>query len=124
MAQVCFDAFELGNHEFDYGNEALARFLGGVQIPCRTAVLAANVKPRAGTPLAERIRPYVVREVGGQKVGIVGVDAAWKTQRTSSPDPGTVFGDEAEAAQRCIDELEKSGVSKIIVVAHMGLGKE
>ena len=27
MRQICFDAFELGNHEFDHGDLNLARFV-------------------------------------------------------------------------------------------------
>jgi 5'-nucleotidase len=43
MGEVCFDAFVLGNHEFDEGDAVLADFLGylaetgcGTQVKCQT----------------------------------------------------------------------------------------
>jgi 5'-nucleotidase/UDP-sugar diphosphatase len=53
MNTVCFDAFELGNHEFDEGDAGLRRFLDHLRSgQCRTTVLAANVEPAIGSPLA------------------------------------------------------------------------
>src|SRR5690606_37672179 len=46
MNQVCFDAFALGNHEFDRGDAGLKKFLDYLaDDSCGTPVLAANVKP-------------------------------------------------------------------------------
>ena len=86
-------------------------------------MLAANVVPQVGTPLAptavdDYIKPYVVKEVAGQKVGIVGIDIANKTQNSSSPLDTTQFLDETESAQEAINELEADGVNKIILLTH------
>lgn len=126
MHQVCFDAFELGNHEFDDGDAGLANFLGllnGPQAPCQTPVLGANVVPAIGTPLRPNaetslIQPYVIKEVGGQRVGIIGIDIAGKTRNSSSPLTSTQFLDERETAQRYIDELGAQGINKIILLTH------
>jgi len=126
MHQVCFDAFELGNHEFDDGDAGLANFLGllnGPQAPCQTPVLGANVVPAVGTPLRPNaetslIQPYVIKEVGGQRVGIIGIDIAGKTRNSSSPLASTQFLDERETAQRYIDELSAQGINKIILLTH------
>ena len=56
----------------------------------------------------------------GQSIGLVGLTIANKTQQSSSPDPGTVFGDETAAAQQQIDALRAQGVNKIIVMSHIG----
>lgn len=46
MNTVCFDAFALGNHEFDGGDDGLKVFLDHLNNgACATPVLAANVKP-------------------------------------------------------------------------------
>ena len=46
MIEVCFDAFALGNHEFNEGDAGLAKFLDFLNAgECNTPVLAANVKP-------------------------------------------------------------------------------
>jgi 5'-nucleotidase len=124
MNLVCFDAFALGNHEFDRGDEGLKQFLDWLSAgSCNTPVLAANVVPEVGTPLAptavdDYIKPYVIREVGGEQVGIIGIDIANKTRNSSSPLASTRFLDEQTTAQTMIDELEAQGVNKIILLTH------
>jgi 5'-nucleotidase / UDP-sugar diphosphatase len=119
MNTVCFDAFALGNHEFDNGDAGLRKFLDFLgQGSCRTPVLSANLRPRAGSPIGSLVRPSTVLTREGQKIGIVGITIAGKTQASSRPDPGTTFEDEATAAQREIDALTASGVNKIILLTH------
>lgn len=128
MNQVCFDAFALGNHEFDASDAGLKTFLDFLNpssnATCPTTpVLAANVAPQEGTPLYPSggemmIQPYVVKEFNGEKVGIIGIDIASKTQNSSSPLDTTQFLDETTTAQQYIDELEADGVNKIILLTH------
>jgi len=126
MNTVCFDAFALGNHEFDDGDAQLKAFLDHLADgSCNTPALAANVKPAVGTPLApsavdDYIKAHVVTEVDGVQVGIVGIDIAGKTQNSSRPLPTTVFEDEVTAAQRSIDELQEQGVEHIVLLTHQG----
>jgi 5'-nucleotidase / UDP-sugar diphosphatase len=132
MNQVCFDAFVLGNHEFDDSDAGLAQFLGFLHANpdlCATPVLSANLVPQVGTPLrpdasASLVEPYVVYEVGGQQVGIIGLTIAGKTQNSSSPLASTQFLDETETAQRMIDELSAQGVNRIILLSHYGYENE
>lgn len=124
MNEVCFDAFALGNHEFDRGDAGLVNFLDYLAADsCDTAVLAANVKPQVGTPLApaaedDYIKPYYIHEVDGQQVGVIGIDIRGKTQGSSSPLATTEFLDEQETAQAMINELAEQGVNKIILLTH------
>ena len=126
MNTVCFDAFALGNHEFDGGDEGLVTFLDYLNSgACDTPVLAANVKPEIGTPLApsaqdDYIKPYVIKEVDGVRVGIVGIDITGKTQNSSRPLPTTVFENEVTAAQNAIDELQADNVEHIVLLTHQG----
>ncbi|MGI9606886.1 MAG: NAD nucleotidase [Acidimicrobiales bacterium] len=125
MSEVCFDIFELGNHEFDDGDAGLKDFLdfldeGG----CDTVVLGANVVPKVGTPLAETaiddyIQPFTVVEYGADKVGYVGLDIAGKTKNSSSPLDTTLFLDEATTAQVYINVLQRMGIDKIVLVTHI-----
>ena len=49
MNEVCFDAFALGNQEFNKGDASLAKFLDFLNAgECSTPVLAANIKPEIG----------------------------------------------------------------------------
>ncbi len=133
MNQICFDIFELGNHEFDDGDESLAVFLnniGGIYNPnsaaCRTSILGANVKPAQGTPLypgddpEQFIKPFVIRDYGDDQVAFVGLDIANKTRNSSSPLPTTEFLDELETAQKYVDQLTADGIDKIVLVTHIG----
>jgi len=123
MNEICFDAFALGNHEFDDGDAGLKTFLDFLaEGDCATPVLAANVTPGMSSPLngAGLIEPYVIKEIDGQQVGIIGIDIAQKTKNSSNPDEGTEFADETTTAQMVIDELEGMGVDKIIVLTHQG----
>jgi len=101
MNRICFDAFAVGNHEFDHGDAGLAQFLdfltGG---DCGTAVLGANVAPHDASPLVDRLQPSAVFERGGRRVGVIGLVIAEKTRASSSPDPDTRFLDETDGAKR------------------------
>lgn len=127
MNTVCFDAFALGNHEFDSGDAGLAKFLDFLgEGDCGTPVLAANVVPHKDSALLKKdyLKPYTIKEVDGEKIGIIGIDIAKKTKQSSSPDEGTMFLDEAETAQKNIDELKKMGVNKIILMTHYQYGND
>ncbi len=126
MNQACFDVFALGNHEFDSGDEGLKTFLDFLDDDtddCTTEVLAANVVPQVGTPLApnsptDYIEPFHVMDFPDGQVGFIGIDIANKTQNSSSPLDTTQFLDEVETTQRYVDELTAAGVDKIVLVSH------
>lgn len=122
MNQICFDAFALGNHEFDEGDSGLANFLNLLNSSaCNTPVLAANVVPGDSSAIKEGyIQPYAVIQRGGQKIGVIGIDIAGKTKDSSCPDQDTEFLDETTTAQKYIDELTQSGINKIILLTHYG----
>ena len=92
---------------------------------CQTTVLAANVEPAIGSPLApvaidDYRRPHLLKEVEGIVLGIIGIDVRGKTMNSSRPLPGTVFLDEVDTAQRTMDELRARGIRHIILVTHQG----
>ena len=125
MNAICFDAFALGNHEFDDGDAGLASFLDELaKGDCNTQVLAANVKPELGvSPLAKSsmtdyFKPHHIFERGGQKIGVIGIDIAKKTKQSSSPDETTLFADEFKTAQGEINVLNAKGVKRIILLTH------
>lgn len=131
MNTVCFDAFALGNHEFDDGDAALANFLDTlITGPCKTPVLAANVVPKLGTPLAPKtavdyLQPYTIKMIEGVKVAMIGIDIKDKTTNSSRPLDSTTFGDELATAQATIDRLKTAeGVRHIVLVTHQGYERD
>lgn len=126
MNTVCFDALAVGNHEFDGGDEGLKKFIDFLQGgACQTPVLSANVQPHSGSALGtDSIQPSRIVERGGERIGIVGLTVAGKTQNSSRPDAGTRLTDERAAAQKAIDDLKRQGVNKIILLSHLGYEQE
>ena len=131
MNTACFDALELGNHEFDGGDAELADFLDFLNDPddnCpKTAVLAANVIPEVSTPLRENIskkaqliHPYTIKVVKGHRVGIIGLEVGDATKYSSSPLDTDKFLDEVETAKKYIAKLQKKGVDVIVLLTHVG----
>lgn len=133
MNTICFDAFIPGNHEFDDGDAELKQFLDYLWDPanrpagssCKTPALSANIVPQAGTALAPSgaapyLQPYLVRNIDGVDVGIIGLTTKDKTTNSSRPLPTTQFLDEATAAQQTIDTLRNKGVRHIVLMTHLG----
>jgi 5'-nucleotidase / UDP-sugar diphosphatase len=127
MNAVCYDAFALGNHEFDSGDVGLGVFLDYLYTPlCRTPVLSANLRPTVGaSAIAPRgandyVQPSTVLTRSGQRIGIVGITVAGKTKNSSRPDAGTTFADEVSSAQAAIDALRNDGIDKIVLLTHQG----
>lgn len=63
-----FDAVCLGNHEFDNGIDELARRVRNLSLP----VVCANYD-FSGTSLEGLVKPYVIIEKAGRKIGIIGL---------------------------------------------------
>ncbi len=126
MNTICFDAFTPGNHEFDDGDATLKGFLDELaQGTCKTSVISSNVRPATGTALAPTggapyLKPWVIKEVDGVKVGLIGITIAGKTTNSSRPLATTVFSDEVASAQKAIDELKAQGVRHIVAITHQG----
>lgn len=115
LNQMDFDAMVVGNHEFDDGEDTLAPFLDVVNFP----VLGANVAAGASAKVGDRIKPSVVVEVGGQKVGIIGV-VTTDTEEIASPGPNLLFLDDVAAIRTEVDKLKAEGVNKIVALTHVG----
>jgi len=119
MNVINFDAFTLGNHEFDDGNKVLKLFLDALTIP----IVSSNVVPDKGSILEGKWKPYLIKNVGGQKIGIIGIDVVKKTKESSSPGDDIKFTDEVETARKYVKKLQDEGINKIIVLSHAGYEK-
>ena len=114
-----FDAMTVGNHEFDDGEDALAPFLDVIRFP----VLSANVKASAASKVGDRIKPSIVLDVGGQKIGIVGA-VTTDTPEIASPGPNIAIEDDIAAITAEVKKLEGEGVNKIIALTHVGYPRD
>ncbi|WP_297441673.1 NAD nucleotidase [Sulfurimonas sp.] len=112
------DAYVLGNHEFDDGDAALKTFIN--KLDSNISMLSANVIPQAGNILEDMWKPYVIKEIDGEKIGIIGITTSQKTQDSSNPSDTLDFADELITAQSNIDMLINQNVNKIILLTHQG----
>ncbi|WP_059042796.1 5'-nucleotidase C-terminal domain-containing protein [Paenibacillus rubinfantis] len=128
MNELKYDAMTFGNHEFDKGPKVLAEFIKQAKFPFVSANLdfTADVDLKGlshsglGKPGEQgQIYPAVIKEIAGEKVGIIGLTTP-ETSVLSSPGPDIKFADEVESAQKQVDALEAEGVNKIIVLSHLG----
>lgn len=119
LNQMKFDAMTVGNHEFDDGEDALVPFLEKIQFP----VLSANVHPNAQSKVGDRIKPSIVLEVGGQKIGIVGA-VTNDTPEVASPGPNIAIEDDVKNITAQVEKLKAEGVNKIIALTHVGYPRD
>jgi len=118
MNAIKFDALELGNHEFSKNVQEAAALVNRAKFP----VLAANMDV-SGEPSLSGVRPYVISDLGGEKVGIIGLITP-NTSFLSYPGKNIVFQPALDTARKYIAELNRMGVNKIIVLSHLGYGDD
>jgi 2',3'-cyclic-nucleotide 2'-phosphodiesterase/3'-nucleotidase/5'-nucleotidase len=129
MNLVGFDVGSLGNHEFDQGLKALMAQLNGGVDPKNDKVIhekmnfpyvnANAVDSTTGKPI---IAPYVIKEVGGVKIGFIGlVTKSTPSKVSPAGTAGVRFltpEEEVAAVEGYAKELQDQGVETIIVLAH------
>lgn len=117
--ELGIDAYALGNHEFDEGDGRLAELIELANFP----IVSSNAQPEAASPLyrvKDQILPYVIKEIDGQQVGIIGILKVEKTKNSSLVSDDVTFTPEIGTARRYVEELEALGINKIILLSHVG----
>ncbi|MGW3508971.1 bifunctional metallophosphatase/5'-nucleotidase [Streptomyces sp. NPDC000994] len=132
MNKLGLDVTGVGNHEFDEGKDELLRLQNGGCHPvdgCYAEgrkfkgadypILSANViNEKTGKPL---LKPYVVQNVKGAKVGFIGVTLKGTPNVvTAAGVKGLKFLDEAETINKYTKELQQQGIHAIVALVHEG----
>lgn len=113
MQSVGYDAIAIGNHEFDWGQEAMARFLEatGASILCANLISSAD----GSHPYS----PSVVLEKGGARLAVVGLVAPDTPTRTPEAcTRGLTFQPTVPAMQRALADLPP--VDAVLALTHIG----
>ena len=121
-----YDAWVIGNHEFDWGIEPFHHALQKSAMP----VLAANLLFE-GTSAGEfkdgkhpmaNVQPMIVKEILGVKVAIIGITTPgmsfWLPREFT---PGLEFPHPVEPVRRAIAKAKRDGADAILLTGHMGL---
>ena len=88
MNAMGYDVRTLGNHEFDAGMEKLAQLIKG-----STADFISTNYDLSATPLAGLVKPWVIREIGGYKVGFLALNVNPENLIPAESCQGVVFHD-------------------------------
>jgi 5'-nucleotidase len=123
LNQIGYDIFTIGNHEFDDGVDNLANQLKEAQFK----IISANLDCSKSPSLEKLVRPSLVKEIGGQKVGFVGCVTPELESLALNLSPLALKQKGAfwyQPIKQEIEKLESEGINKIIVVSHSGLDKD
>jgi len=109
------EIFVPGNHDLDGG---LAPFLRAMDVNKKMAVICANWKMTG--PAAKRIKPYVIREIDGHKVAVIGLSV--NPDDYGNPSSRIKYEDPVETLSRIIPEIKaKEEPEAILVASHLGI---
>lgn len=113
------DAMTFGNHEFDRGAAAIPNWISRSRFPW----LSANIDFTAEPNIAPLVSPYLIKEVRGEKIGIIGVTTETTPQSTRNVGKA-VFNDAVASARQEVAALTALGINKIIVLSHLGYERD
>jgi 5'-nucleotidase / UDP-sugar diphosphatase len=119
-----YDAWVVGNHEFDWGMECFERALQQSNMPVLAANMLMEGKPEfpdAKHPLA-KIQPFILKEIAGIKIAIIGITTPgmpfWLWPEFIR---GLDFRHPVEPVRRAIASAKSGGADAIVLTGHMGL---
>ncbi len=116
MNAMRYDAVTLGNHEFDNGSAALAKRLKTAKFP----VVCANYQFE-NKALAKRVKPHVIVERNGLKIGIFGLVTELEHLVAPSVAKELTYLDPVAAAAREVAALRAAGCDLIVCLSHLGI---
>jgi len=114
MNELRYDAMVVGNHEFNYGLDNLARARRTARFPW----LSANTRGRSG------FRPYILKTIGGVRVAVIGLTTGgipnWERPEHYR---GLTWEDQVEATRRVMPQVEAQRPDIIVLAVHGGLDR-
>ena len=121
-----YDAWIVGNHEFDWGIETFTNALQKSSMPVLAANTRLDGKPAGELPDSQhpfaKMQPLIVREIGGIKVAIIGITTPgmpfWLPTELTR---GMEFQHPVEPVRLAIATAKRQGADAIILAGHMGL---
>ena len=115
MNQMGYDAATIGNHEFDFGMENMARLFRRAKFP----IVCANYD-FTGTPVEGVVKPYIIIRRNGVRIGVFGLSPELKGLVDDKNCEGVKFLDPVETANSVVAELKRKKCDLIICLSHLG----
>ena len=116
MNLMRYDAATIGNHEFDFGVENMARLFKKADFP----IVCANYD-FTGTALEGIVKPYVVLKRSGLKIGVFGLSPQLDGLVMAKTCAGVKYNDPVKAANdvaKLLKEREKCDI--VVCLSHLG----
>ena len=120
MNAMGYDAAAVGNHDFDFGLEALRERAGQAEFP----FLSANIRERGTREIPNFATPYFVTEVNGINVGLIGLTT---TETKIDTQPSHVaelnFLPYAEVLPDIATRARADGAELLLIIGHICAGE-
>lgn len=119
MNRMHYDAATIGNHEFDFGLENMARIFKMADFP----IVCSNYD-FAGTPVQGLVKRYVIIKRKGLKIGVFGLGPKLEGLVSDYNCKGVRFLDPVIVAQEMADLLRGEKKCDIVIcLSHLGWDK-
>ena len=116
MNQMGYDAVTIGNHEFDFGLENMARLFRMANFP----IVCSNYD-FTGTPCDGLVKDYITINRNGLKIGVFALGAPLKGLVANQNCEGVKFLDPAETAKKYVTLLRKQEKCDVVIcLSHLG----
>src|SRR5574344_1669851 len=117
MNLMRYDAATIGNHEFDFGLDNMARLFERAKFP----IVCANYDCK-GSVLEKWVKPYVVMVREGLKIGVFGLSPKLEGLVQSKNYGSLVYEDPFSVANRLVDVLRKKEHCDVVIcLSHLGI---
>ncbi len=116
MNMMGYDAAAIGNHEFDFGLDNMARLFKKAEFP----IVCANYD-FTGTVLEGVVKPYTIIKRDGVKIGVFGLSPRLDGLVLAELCAGVRYNDPVKAANdvaRLLKEKEKCDI--VVCLSHLG----
>ena len=121
-----YDAWVIGNHEFDWGIEPFTEALEKSAMPVLGANTTLHGRLAGSLPDSQhafgKVQPFIVREINGIKVAIIGITTPgmsfWLPREFTV---GVDFQHPVAPVRRAIIKAKNEGAEAIVLTGHMGL---
>lgn len=123
MNALHYDSMAVGNHEYNFGLKVLEKARSEAKFPWLSAnTYNTNAK---GDP-SNHYTPYIIREVNGVRVGVLGLTTPGIPNWENLPNyEGLEFKETVSEAKKWVPILrEKEKVDLVVITMHMGIEED
>lgn len=109
MEMMKYDVVNVGDDEFNFGRAFLEERISDTKIP----FISCNIR-------SDKIAPFIIKDVGGIKIAIIGVNGLFAKQKASELE----FIEPKIAVKSAVEALKKKNVDIIILLSRLGVNQD